>query len=705
MQATPSLLAASARICRRVDGIPLAIELAAARCRQLSPERIATELENHYRLLTGGGRTTLARQRTLQASVDWSHNLLTDDERVAFRRLSVFVGWFPLAAAEGVLAAFGDIDAWTVMDLIARLVDKSLLVVDDDDEPAYRMLETVRFYALQRARDANELESLRDAHAIWWSDWLQERERLHFNSGALPLSTSFVPLMDRWYPNLWAAFSWVASDLDRAIPFVRGLAIYVSTRDRLDDYKVLHSIAVELHRIAHPRWREVVTSLAFVAVTAGETEFMRGPVTDAYESAVASGDDLSAAKCLQGLGFLDASGACFIELSQRAQQIDHAELTATGLIGFYFLDGAPLSTIASQFAHFERLTSSMDHSVHILPLHGCTETAIAEGRLADAMASSALAFELTDAALLTHPAVQLMGMAQASLGDLLRGDAARISDVLRRRDARILRGVPFYWAGIWLASIDIAAHHLSRSPLDGEQVSAALASTLTDTGTIVVRTLIAELLDRGMVEPVRSAVDRFRAIPFADGSFRRLVHDWFAAQLAVAEGNLDAADDALRDVLPRALDQGAVPIVIDTLELLARLSGPAAVQRAGRLAHAADDSREQIGYHFRFPNHARALEHIARPSDEAPLSLDHAVAYALRTHGRRGRPTIGWASLTPTELDVARLVAEGATNPVIAQKLTMTVNTVKTHLAHIFTKLDITSRAQLASIVTQHRND
>jgi DNA-binding CsgD family transcriptional regulator len=207
-----------------------------------------------------------------------------------------------------------------------------------------------------------------------------------------------------------------------------------------------------------------------------------------------------------------------------------------------------------------------------------------------------------------------------------------------------------------------------------------------------------------VVEPVRAAVERFRTIPYAEDSFRRLVNVWFAAQLAAAEGDPDTAEDAVRDILPRALNQRAVPLVIDALELLARLSGPAAAQRASRLVHAADAARAEIGYRFRFPNLAHALAQVSRPIDEAPLSLDHAVAYALRTHGRRGRPTVGWVSLTPTELDVARLVAEGATNPAIAQKLMMTVNTVKTHLAHIFTKLDITSRAQLASLVTQQRS-
>ena len=110
---------AVAQICHRLDGIPLAIELAAARCRQLSAERIAAELDDRFRLLTGGARTVMARQQTLAASVDWSHDRLDDAEQIAFRRLGVFAGPFPLEAAEAVVAAPGDIDPAEVFDLSA----------------------------------------------------------------------------------------------------------------------------------------------------------------------------------------------------------------------------------------------------------------------------------------------------------------------------------------------------------------------------------------------------------------------------------------------------------------------------------------------------------------------------------------------------------------------------------------------------------
>ncbi len=262
---TDALVEASVRICRRVDGIPLAIELAAARCRQLSPERIANELDDHFRLLAGGGRTQLARQRTLEASVGWSHDLLDSDERVAFRRLAVFTCWFPLTAAEGVLSGFGDVDAWSVLDLVSRLADKSLLLVDDETdpgEPRYRMLDTIRFFALERARDVGELEALRNAHAAWWGDWI-------VRLGVGSIITSSVRELRWWYPNLRDALRWVATDLDRAIPLVRGLASFSALSDELDDTRIMVGIGLTMHREQHPSWRTIAGSLAVAAVMTG----------------------------------------------------------------------------------------------------------------------------------------------------------------------------------------------------------------------------------------------------------------------------------------------------------------------------------------------------------------------------------------------------------------------------------------------------
>ena len=119
----------------------------------------------------------MPRQQTLAASVDWSYERLDDAERIAFRRLGVFAGPFPLEAAEMVVASPGDIDRDEVFDLISRLVDKSLVVADEGagGQPRYRLLETLRAYATAQALSAGELAALRDAHATWWTDWLEPR--------------------------------------------------------------------------------------------------------------------------------------------------------------------------------------------------------------------------------------------------------------------------------------------------------------------------------------------------------------------------------------------------------------------------------------------------------------------------------------------------------------------------------------------------
>ena len=144
-QLTDDNAAAVAQICHRLDGIPLAIELAAARVRGLTVEQVAAGLDDRFRLLTGGARTVLPRQQTLQASVDWSYELLSDRERAVFRRLAVFAGGFTLDAAEPV-GAGADIEPVEVLELLIALVDKSM--IDTDDERSrYRMLESLRQYA------------------------------------------------------------------------------------------------------------------------------------------------------------------------------------------------------------------------------------------------------------------------------------------------------------------------------------------------------------------------------------------------------------------------------------------------------------------------------------------------------------------------------------------------------------------------------
>ena len=154
--------AAVAEICRRLDGMPLALELAAARVRSLSVERIAERLGDRLRLLTGGDRTALPRQQTLRALIDWSFDLLPEAERALLRRLAVFAGGWTLEAAEEVASGSG-IPKASVLDLLSRLVEKSLVEIDADGE-RYRLLETIRQYAQEKLDESGEQSEIRARH-------------------------------------------------------------------------------------------------------------------------------------------------------------------------------------------------------------------------------------------------------------------------------------------------------------------------------------------------------------------------------------------------------------------------------------------------------------------------------------------------------------------------------------------------------------
>ncbi len=158
-----------AEICARLDGLPLAIELAAARVAHLPPTALLARLEKRLLLLTGGARDLPARQRTLRGAISWSHDLLAPEEQAQFWRLAVFVGGCTLEAAEGVVSAAGD-PGPAVFDTVASLTDKSFLRLEGGPggEPRYRMLETVREFALERLEASGEERAVRDAHAAYF---------------------------------------------------------------------------------------------------------------------------------------------------------------------------------------------------------------------------------------------------------------------------------------------------------------------------------------------------------------------------------------------------------------------------------------------------------------------------------------------------------------------------------------------------------
>ncbi|MEU5963746.1 BTAD domain-containing putative transcriptional regulator [Micromonospora parva] len=170
-----STLSTMARICRALDGMPLAIELAAARLRTMSVDQLARRLDDRFRLLTGGSRTALPRHRTLRAVVDWSWELLTDAERTVLRRLSVFSGGVSLEAAERVCAG-DEVAQEEVLELVTALAEKSLLVAEGDEVPRYRMLGTIKEYAAHRLAEAGESDLARHAHLAYFTELAETAE-------------------------------------------------------------------------------------------------------------------------------------------------------------------------------------------------------------------------------------------------------------------------------------------------------------------------------------------------------------------------------------------------------------------------------------------------------------------------------------------------------------------------------------------------
>lgn len=201
---------AVAEICRRLDGIPLALELAAARVRVLAPEQIAARLDDRFRLLTGGSRAGMLRHQTLRGAIDWSHALLSEAARRLFRRLSVFVGGWTIGAAEHVCTDPSPltgqaIGAAEILDLLTGLVDHSLIQADDQTgEARFHFLETIREYAHERLLEAGEADEYRDRHLLWYRDLAERFEREWVG----PDQVAWLDRIERELDNVRAALDW-----------------------------------------------------------------------------------------------------------------------------------------------------------------------------------------------------------------------------------------------------------------------------------------------------------------------------------------------------------------------------------------------------------------------------------------------------------------------------------------------------------------
>jgi predicted ATPase/DNA-binding SARP family transcriptional activator len=234
--------AAVARICRSLDGIPLAIELAAVWLRTLTPAQLAERLDDRFALLTGGSRTALPRHRTLRAVVDWSWDLLSESERVLARRLAVFPGGAALAVAEEVCAD-KLLPSAQVLPALSGLVDKSIVAADPEG-PRYRMLETVRAYGLDRLAEAAEEAQIRDAFAACYLN-LAEAADSQLRSAA---QARWLRELAAEQDNMHAALRWTTArqDGDAALRFIRSLAWYWQMRGEQGEPETLARQVLDL---------------------------------------------------------------------------------------------------------------------------------------------------------------------------------------------------------------------------------------------------------------------------------------------------------------------------------------------------------------------------------------------------------------------------------------------------------------------------
>jgi predicted ATPase/tRNA A-37 threonylcarbamoyl transferase component Bud32 len=246
---------AVAEICMRLDGLPLAIELAAARVKLLSPQAMLKRLQNRLSLLTGGARDLPARQRTMRGAISWSYDLLEEEERKLLNRLSVFAGGCTLEAAEKVCAADWDLKM-EMLDAAATLVDKSLLVQQNqaDGEPRFRMLEVVRAYALEELEACSEAEAMHRLHAGYFLAIAEEAEHALLGERSRWLDRLAVE-----HDNLWAALQWATEcEAETALRLTGSLQVFWLIRGHLTEGREWSETALEKARDAPPttaRWK------------------------------------------------------------------------------------------------------------------------------------------------------------------------------------------------------------------------------------------------------------------------------------------------------------------------------------------------------------------------------------------------------------------------------------------------------------------
>lgn len=320
----PHNASAVARLCRRLDGIPLAIELAAARLRTLPLDEIENRLDQRFQLLTGGHRTKPPRQQTLRALIDWSYRLLTPDEQETLERLSVFPGGFDLQSAEVVVGAGFD-SPTSVLDRLAALVDKSLLQADDIGSLRYRFLETVRNYASAKLRARNHMaeSALRAVHRDHYLALAETAAPHLIGHGQI----EWLDRLELEFDNLRSAISFSLDDPDPAagLRLGRGLCYFWLYRDPRAEGAAALSAVLDRPDAQRPtllRGRALAATAILLTMISGEYSAAAVRAQEALAIARALSDDHLRAEALHVLAVING---------RRGNEQAHLELTGEGL--------------------------------------------------------------------------------------------------------------------------------------------------------------------------------------------------------------------------------------------------------------------------------------------------------------------------------------------------------------------------------------
>jgi predicted ATPase/class 3 adenylate cyclase/DNA-binding CsgD family transcriptional regulator len=708
-------------ICTRLDGMPLAIELAAARVRALSLDEILDSLHDRFRLLTGGARTAVRRQQTLRASVDWSHALLTEPERILFRRLAVFVGGFDLDAAQAV-AGGGEVESYQVLDQLTLLVDKSLVMAENTSgRTRYRLLETVRQYALEKLGESGEADKVRVRHRDYYTAMAALLD--------IPAHTGHEQRLEQLeteIDNLRAAFAWSRenSDTGLASQLASSLQPLWSGRGRVREGLTWFDAALA---DANAPPAEVAPAVRARALADKATLIAFIGATDSMEQtreALAIAREVDDPALL--LRVLTACGCINVYNPEVGQPFFAEAIGLARALG----DGWRLSQILSWQAFMAFMAGD--------PIAACG--AAEEGRdLADANGDR---FD-------SRQSRWVLGLAQWASGDLA-GAVEQLREVVAEADAA--HDVFWRFNGLFVqahmlaylgdvtaaraaanAAIEAAAElsgwheglgyvALAVATLAAGDAAPADDAIAAGWRHISVQPAVAAICSAYVAQAALARGDLIAARRWADDAVAATTgwHQSLAlttrARVAIAEGEPEQAERDAHDALATSASARAYTGAPDTFECLAALAVDAGNHReAARLFGAADGIRQRAGevrfkifdagYEASVAELRDAIGHEELESawaEGAALSTDEAIAYAQRRRGERKRPSSGWASLTPTERDVVLLVSEGLANKDIATRLFVSPRTVQTHLTHAYTKLGLTSRVQLAQEAARH---